>query len=541
MKNNLSVLCFGLLLVAACKQKEPVDIIVTNAKVYTVDAGFGMAQAFAIRDGRFVDVGSTAHIEDRYSAREIIDANSKTIVPGLIDAHCHFYGLGLNRQQIDLEGTGSFEEVLERVQAFGKNKGSKFIYGRGWDQNNWETKEFPDKTALDRLFPDTPVILQRIDGHAWLVNQKLLDMAGITAGTPVENGEIVVRNGKLTGILIDRAVELVNAVFPDPERNRQIRALTDAQQICFSYGLTTVNDAGLSRDVIELIDSLQRMKKLDIRIYAMVGNHKKDIIYFLSRGVQKSDKLHVRSVKVFADGALGSGGAVLKEPYSDRPGHYGTMVTPVDEIGKLARRIAASDYQMNTHAIGDSANAVVLKAYARVLKGKKDRRWKIEHAQVVSPEDIGFFRQGIIPSVQPTHATSDMYWVKDRLGEKRSREAYAYKNLLDEAGVIALGTDFPVEQVNPFLTFYAAVARKDTEGYPEGGFQPENALSREEALKGMTIWAAYSNFEDEEKGSIEPGKLADFVILDRDIMEVPEEGLPGTEVEGTFLGGEKVY
>ncbi|WP_461532643.1 amidohydrolase [Sinomicrobium sp.] len=538
---KISFLCFlGLVFATACKHKEPVDIIVTNAKVYTVDSDFTTAEAFAIKDGKFVDVGSVERIENNYSAREIIDVNSKVVIPGLIDAHCHFYGLGLNLQQVDLTGTTSFEEVLDRLKV-GSDKQTTFIYGRGWDQNDWEVKEFPDKEELDKLFPDLPVVLERIDGHAYLVNQKVLDMAGITGATHVENGEIVLRDSLPTGVLIDSPMRLVDAVLPAPERDKQIAALTEAQQICFSYGLTTVNDAGLSREVIELIDSLQQMGKLDIRIYAMVGNDEKDVMYYLSRGIQKSEKLNVRSIKVYADGALGSRGAVLKEPYSDRPEHYGAMVTPVKDIEKLAQRIAASDYQMNTHAIGDSANAVVLKAYTKALRGEKDRRWKIEHAQVISDEDFYFFEQGIIPSVQPTHATSDMYWVTDRLGTERSKGAYAYHSLLDKAGIFALGTDFPVEKVSPFLTFYAAVSRKDTAGYPEGGFQIENALSREEALKGMTIWAAYSNFEEGEKGSIELGKMADFVILDRDIMEVAEEELPGVEVEGTFIGGKKVY
>jgi hypothetical protein len=333
---------------------------------------------------------------------------------------------------------------------------------------------------------------------------------------------------------------MINAIIPQPSRENQIQALKDAEKLCLDYGLTTVNDAGLGRSTIELIDSLQQADEMAIRVYAMVSNSPDNLDHFLNTGIIKTDQLNVRSVKVYGDGALGSRGAALKAPYSDQPGHYGAMVTPVDQIGALAERIAASEYQMNTHAIGDSANIVVLRAYQKALEGKEDRRWKVEHAQVISQSDFDYFENGIIPSIQPTHATSDMYWAEDRLGAERVKGAYAYKKLLDKAGLVALGTDFPVEQVSPFLTFYAAVARQDLENYPEGGYQMENALSREETLKGMTIWAAYSNFEEDEKGSIEPGKLADFVILSDDIMAMPIDNVPDVKAEQVFVGGVSV-
>ncbi len=525
------------LLVFSCNTKEEVDLIVTNANIYTVDDDFSKASSLAIKDGKFVAVGDSDEISKKYSAKEQLDAEGKTIVPGLIDAHCHFYGLGQNQQVVDLVGTESFEEVLERVDAFQKERPSEFILGRGWDQNDWEVKEFPTKDKLDELFPDTPVALERIDGHAFLVNQKALDLAGITADTETDGGEIVKEKGELTGVLVDNPMDLVYRVMPPSSLEKAIQALKDAEKISLDYGLTTVNDAGLSREVIELIDSLQQVGELSIRVYAMVSSYPENLDYFLNKGIIKTEKLNVRSVKVYGDGALGSRGAALRVPYSDKPGHFGAMVTPVDQIEALAERIATTDYQMNTHAIGDSANIVVLRAYEKALKGAKDRRWKVEHAQVISQEDFDYFEKGIIPSVQPTHATSDMYWAKDRLGAERMKGAYAYKDLLDKAGLVALGTDFPVEQVNPFLTFYAAVARQDVEQYPEGGFQMENALSREEALKGMTIWAAYSNFEEDEKGSIEPGKFADFVILSDDIMTMPVEEIPNLSAKHVFLGG----
>ncbi len=527
-------------LALSCQTKEEVDLIIQNANIYTVDANFSKASSIAVKDGKFVAVGDSEEIAEKYNAKELLDADGKTIVPGLVDAHCHFYGLGQNQQVVDLVGTSSYDEILEKVVAFHKERPSNFVMGRGWDQNDWEVKEFPTKEKLDELFPDTPVALRRIDGHALLVNQKALDLAGITMDTETEGGEIVKENGKLTGVLVDNPMGLIDPIVPPLTKEQQIQALKDAEKIALDYGLTTVNDAGLSRETIELIDSLQQAGELSIRVYAMVSNYPENLDYFLNKGIIKTDGLNVRSVKVYGDGALGSRGAALRAPYSDKPGHFGAMVTPVDQIEALAERIAATDYQMNTHAIGDSANIVVLRAYDKALEGKPDRRWKVEHAQVISPSDFDYYEKGIIPSVQPTHATSDMYWAGDRLGSEREKGAYAYKDLLDKAGLVALGTDFPVERVSPFLTFYAAVARQDLEQYPEGGYQMENALSREETLKGMTIWAAYSNFEEDEKGSIEPGKFADFVILSEDIMTAPLPNIPNIEAEQVFLGGKKM-
>lgn len=535
------ILLISTLLLASCTKKLPVDLLVINANVYTVNADFERVEAFAVKNGKIIEVGNSSSLLNSYEANETYDFAGKTIIPGFIDAHAHFYGLGLNQRVVDLVGSKSADEMIDRVVDFQEKNQVDFIEGRGWNQNLWDDKEFPNKEKLDKLFPNTPVALTRIDGHAYLVNQKALELAGITTATQVQGGYAEIKNGKLTGILIDAAMGLVNSIKPKIGVNESAEALKKAQELCFSYGLTTVNDAGLDREIIELIDSLQTSGELDMRIYAMVSNTPENLNYYLTKGVIKTPKLNVRSIKVYGDGALGSRGAALKEPYHDHPGHYGILVTPIEEIQNLVNRISESQYQMNTHAIGDSTNLVVLQAYTNALGAGNNRRWKIEHAQVVDSSDFDYFTNGIIPSVQPTHATSDMYWAEDRLGPERIKGAYAYKTLLEKAGMVVLGTDFPVEHVSPFYTFYAAVARKDLNQFPEGGFQKQDALSREETLMGMTIWAAYSNFEDHEKGSIEIGKFADFVVLDKDIMTCDETEIPNIQVEATFVGGKMVF
>ncbi|REE24288.1 hypothetical protein DFQ09_10453 [Winogradskyella pacifica] len=532
-----------VVLVAICamfsceKDKQQADLIVTNANIYTVDNSFSKAEAFAVKDGKIIAVGTISEIDNTYKANDTLNAEGKTIVPGFIDAHCHFLGLGFNQQSVDLVGTKSFEDVVKRVLDFQNERNNEFIFGRGWDQNDWEEKEFPNKHLLDKLYPNTPIALVRIDGHAILANQAALDLGNVTVNSKIEGGEVVVENGELTGILVDNAEMFVMEHWPQPTRNDMANALLEAQKLCFDLGLTTVDDAGLHKEAIEIIDSLQKSGELKMRIYAMVSASKDNLDYFLDKGVTKTDLLNVRSFKFYADGALGSRGAMLRKPYSDKPGHLGLLVTDLETLKISAERIANSEFQMNTHAIGDSANHAVLQTYTKVLEGKEDRRWRVEHAQIVSPEDFELYKN-IMPSIQPTHATSDMYWAEDRVGAERIKGAYAYKQLLEAYGKVALGTDFPVERVSPFLTFYAAVARQDLEGFPEGGFQMENVLSREEALKGMTIWAAYSNFEENEKGSIEVGKFADFIILDNDIMTVEANEIPKIKVLKTVVGGE---
>jgi hypothetical protein len=539
MKYSLKIILSILIFFSLFGCKKNVDLIVYNANVYTVDNDFTIVNAIAIKDGLFFDVGGN-DILKKYNAQETYDLNGSTILPGLIDAHCHFYGLGLNQQVIDLVGTKSFDEIILKLKSK-SNDNNSVIKGSGWDQNDWDIKEFPNKKELDMLFPDTPVVLERIDGHAYLVNQKALDMAKITTKTQNSSGTLVKNNGELTGVLIDGPMELIDNVLPELSNLEKEQALLDAQEICFKNGLTTVDDAGLSKETIFLIDELQKKNILKMRVYAMVSNSKENLEYFLNKGPIKTPRLNVSSVKIYGDGALGSRGATLKSPYHDDKENFGKLITTPEQLEDLASKIANANFQMNTHAIGDSTVKLLLNTYSKVLKNKKDPRWRIEHSQIIDLKDMDGFNEKILPSVQPTHATSDMYWAEDRVGSSRINGAYAYKTLLNKSKVIGLGTDFPVERVNPFHTFYAATSRKDLNGYPEKGFQSQNALSREETLKGMTIWAAYLNFEENEKGSIEKGKLADFIIIDRDIMKIDIEETPKTEVLKTYVSGELVY
>ena len=536
IKLNKQILILIVLFISLQSCKKSVDFIAFNGNIYTVNSDFNTASAFAVNDGKFVDIGNE-EILSKYNTNQKIDLDGSTVLPGLIDAHCHFYGLGLNQSMIDLTGTNSFNEILEKIS----NKDNNIIRGRGWDQNDWKIKEFPNKEKLDLIYPNTPVILERIDGHAYLVNQKALDIAGIDINTKSTNGTLLSKKGKLTGVLIDGPMSLIDNSFGEISLDNKIKALVSAQEICFKNGLTTVDDAGLSKDIIMLIDSLQKKELLKMRVYAMISNSENDVNYFIENGPIKTNSLNVRSVKVYGDGALGSRGATLKNPYSDDIHNYGKLVTSYKDIKDLANKLAEANFQMNTHAIGDSTINLLIDTYSKVLETKTDPRWRIEHSQIIDINDIKGYNNKILPSVQPTHATSDMYWAEERVGSKRIKGAYAYKALLEKSKVIGLGTDFPVEKVNPFHTFYASVSRKDLNDYPEKGFEFENALSREETLKGMTIWAAYLNFEEKEKGSIEKGKFADFIIIDRDIMKVEINKTPETKVLKTYLSGELVY
>jgi len=532
-----------LAVMTSCAQKQKADLIVHNAKIYTVNESFDVKTSFAVKDGKFIGVGNSQDILNSFDANETIDAEGKIVYPGFNDGHSHFLGYGLNKTtNANLVGTVSFEEVIERVKEHHQNYPGEWILGRGWDQNDWPVQEFPTKDKLDAAFPNNPVVLRRIDGHALIANTEAMRRAGVTKSSKADGGEVILKNGEPTGVFIDKAMSLILVSVPKPGIEQQIAALKVAEKDCFAVGLTTVTDAGLSKQKILLIDSLHKADKLNMRIYAMMDPSEENFEYFLSQKPIFTGKLTVSSVKLYIDGALGSRGALLLEPYSDDPDNFGLQLNPELYYYDICSRAYNAEYQVNTHAIGDSGNRIMLKTYAKFLEGPNDRRWRVEHAQLIHPDDFEYFKKyNIIPSVQSTHCTSDMYWADERLGDERIKTAYAYKELLIQNGWLVNGTDFPVEGIQPLNTFFAAVARMDTEGWPEGGFQMENALSREEALRSITIWPAKGSFEEDFKGSIETGKVADFVILDEDIMEISAEKIPSVHIMATYINGKLMY
>jgi predicted amidohydrolase YtcJ len=523
---------------------QRVDLVVHHAQIYTVNENFAVAEAMAVQDGKIVAVGTNDDILKTYQADSVVDAKGATVYPGFVDGHAHFLGYGQSLYAVDLMFANSWEEVLQRVQAFvATHPGNGWIRGRGWDQNRFPGKAFPTNAALNALFPDRPVLLERVDGHASIANDKALAIAGVKVGQTMEGGDFVVADGKLTGLLIDNAVGVVERNVPAATKEDYKNWLTAAQKNCFATGLTTITDCGLSPNDIDMIDALQKSNDLKMRLYVMLSDKPSSYTSsYFTNGGYTTDRLMVKGVKVYGDGALGSRGAALLAHYTDQPGWGGFLLSSQAHFDSVAAKLINTDFQMCTHAIGDSANRVVLKVYEKYLKGKNDKRWRIEHAQILNPADFDYFgKYSIIPSVQPTHATSDMYWAGDRLGAERLKGGYAFQQLLKQNGWLPLGTDFPVEEINPFKTFLAAVARQDAKGFPAGGFQMENALTREQTIRGMTIWAAKANRMEKQVGSIEVGKKADFILLDKDLMKVPTDSILQIKVLKTYSNGERVH
>ncbi|MBO7082882.1 MAG: amidohydrolase [Bacteroidales bacterium] len=513
MKKYALFTLFFALIMSSCTHKTPVDLIVHNAKVYIVDNEFSMAQAFAVKDGKYVAVGCENDIMGQYEASETIDAEGKPVYPGFMDGHCHFTGYAENLVRwADLKGCQSYDEVIERLKVHDKLHPAEWLLGRGWDQNLWTPAEFPDNQRLAEEFPGRKVLLTRVDGHAVLVSKEVLNQAGIDKNFRQDGGLVMVKDGRCTGILLDNTADVAKALIPPMTREEKVHALLVAQEKCWTVGLRSVTEAGLDIETINLIDSLQEAGLLKIHVNAMINPDDETMDYFMDKGVIDKDKLTVRSVKIYADGALGSRGAKLMEPYSDAPETSGMILESDEFYRHVCQKAYDAGYQVCCHAIGDGGVHHILDIYSEFLKGPNDLRWRIEHSQVVAEDDFQRYHDySIIPSIQTTHCTSDMAWAGERLGPERIQNAYAYQRLLQQNGWVINGTDFPIEDISPIKTFNAAVDRK--------GFQMENALTPEQALRSITIWVAKGCFLEDRKGSIEVGKDADYVILEQDILK----------------------
>ena len=536
---------------AQTQQQPPADLVVTNARIYTVDPSRPQAVALAVRDGRIVFVGSKrGALSLKGAATRVLDATGRTIVPGIVDAHGHLLGLGQALRTVDLVGTTSYADVVSRVVARAKQvPAGTWIIGRGWDQNDWGDTRFPTHDALSSAVPDHPVLLERVDGHAYLANAKAMELASVTAATKDPSGGRIERgaNGAPTGVFVDNAQGLIDRVLPPPTRAETRARVLAAIDEMHRWGLTGMHDAGASRSTIETYEALAKEGKLDLRLYVMVADDSAALRYYLARGPQSAlfgGRLWIRSIKLYADGALGSRGAAMLEPYSDDSTNSGLLVSTPQHLEAVAERALRRGFQVCVHAIGDRGNRVALDAFEAALKAVPvaDHRFRVEHAQVIHPDDVPRFAQlDVIPSMQAVHQTSDMYWAGARLGAARETRAYAWRSLLNTGVVIPNGSDFPVESVNPLFSFHSAITRQDAKNWPPGGWHPEQVMTRYEALESMTIWPAYAAFQEQVMGSITPGKYADFVILDRDIMTVAPEEVLGTNVVATYVGGKAVY
>ena len=531
---------------------QQADLILTNTRVYTSDAAHPQAQAVAVKGDRIVFVGSSSEAAAlRGPATRVLDLQGKTVYAGFTDAHGHLTGLGAALRNVDLTGTTSYQEVVDRVsKRAAQVPAGSWVQGRGWDQNDWSDTQFPTHDALSRAVPNNPVILERVDGHAVLANAKAMQLAHVTKATPDPAGGRILRDasGAPTGVFVDNAMSLIDRAVPDPTAAEAREGVRLAMKQMNSLGLTGMHDAGEDCRTIKLFEDMAKAHELTARNYVMVSAGGVCMDSMMAIGprdnVDGDHMIAIRAVKAYADGALGSRGAMLLEPYSDEPSQKGLPVTPRAQLQVIALKALKSGFQMNTHAIGDAANREVLDVYEEALKQipRADHRFRIEHAQVISPSDIPRFAQlGVIPSMQTTHQTSDMYWAEKRVGPERIRGAYAWRSLLNTGVVIPNGTDFPVESEDPLYSFHAAVTRQDAKNWPAGGWYPEQRMTREEALDAMTIWPAYASFQEQQLGSITPGKLADFTVLDQDIMTVPAEDILKTRVQLTVLGGKIVY
>lgn len=539
---------------------ESADLVIHNARIHTMADGSEVQEAIAIKDGKVIEIGAERQILNKYNAEEYVDAQGKDIYPGWTDAHGHIMSYARQKLSVDLVGCTSYEEMIIRIEKYQSKYDRPFIIGRGWDQSLWEGDEMPTNEKLNEIFPDIPVCLFRIDGHALLANDYLIEKSDVidkfkenaelnTAGhyetySPTVIGynsnKFTFKTDIPTGVFVDNAMNPILDILPDfPEKELKEKIL-DIQAELFSYGLTGVHEAGVSNADLMLLDKMVNEGTLTINLYAMLLPTPKNIEFAKKNGHYRNKNLYVRSFKVYGDGALGSRGACLKKVYTDKHEHHGYLTTSIKRMNEIANLSLSLDYQMNTHAIGDSTNKVILDLYKRIYDEKPDHRWRIEHVQIVDPNDFQLFAQnGVFPSIQPTHATSDQRWAVNRLGEKRMNGAYAYKTLIDQFGMAAIGTDFPVEYPDPFRTIHSAVHRQTIENFPMDGFMPEEAITMEQCIKGMTIWAAISSFQEDRLGTLEKGKDATFTVFDKPV-NAPSIYTP-TFSYLTVINGKKVY
>ncbi len=550
LRSLLTLLGVPLLPRTAGAADAPADLIVTGATIHTADEAFASVDAFAVRDGKFIFVGRTSGaMRLRGDATKVIDLSGKTVLPGLIDAHLHLTDIGLALHEVELEGASSLDEVIRRTVAFAKTSSDPWILGEGWDQNLWPHPTFPTHQALSAAIPDRPVALDRVDGHALFVNARAMQMAGITKATADPAGGRIERSadGEPTGVFLDNAMTLVYRVIPPPTHQQLRRAALAAAEECHRWGVTAIGEARTSAADLAVYRELAASGELTLRNYTRLEDDERLLADRLTAGpvsAQYDGRLWIRGIKLFADGALGSRGAALLEPYSDDPNNSGLLRTTPAHIEEIAERALRAGFQMSVHAIGDRANRVVLDAYEEALRRVPvdDHRFRIEHVQVISPQDLPRISElRLVASMQTTHQISDMGWAQERLGPQRIKGAYAWRSILERGTIIANGTDAPVEPVNSLRTFHAAITRQNERNQPPGGWYPDQRMTREEALRSMTIWAARANFQEEFIGSISTGKYADFVVMDRDWMTAAPEEIMDTAILATYFGGSPVY
>jgi len=516
------------------------DLVVHNARIHTMDNNDQVAEAMAIKDGKIIEVGPERQILNKYRAEVTIDAGGKEIYPGFTDAHGHLIPYADMKLGINLFDSKSMEEILVRTEKYADKSDRKLIVGHGWDQSMWGNDILPTNEKLNEAFPDKAICLYRVDGHAVLANQKALDIAKITPKTIIEGGKVEVIDGKCTGLLLDNAMDFMGKFIPRYPEKQRLDALYEIQEELLQYGVVGVHEAGIENRDLAMLKKLALSPEWKLEVYGMLRDSKENRDFAVKNGKVNWVNFYISSFKMFADGALGSRGALLKSPYSDDIHNHGIQTTTYPEMAALAEFCLKHDFQLNTHAIGDSSVAILLGLYKRAFEIKKDHRWRIEHAQVVDPKDFSLFAEyGVFPSVQPTHAISDQRWAENRLGKERMKGAYAYQTILNQTGIIALGTDFPFDRINPFLTIFAATQRKNMDNQPSEGFRIEDGLSLKDCMKGMTLWPAFASFREQKTGSLEKGKEATFVILDRPLNQRPM--FIENFANRTVIRGEVVY